>query len=139
MKIIMLLGENNCGKSTTLNWVYDCINPASEDIICTKSVLGNPIQKDFECIIRYQNKTVAFFTMGDYSNKVCEAMVKYDKLNCDILVCACNPQFVNPRNRIKNYPHHIIIEKTVSPNNHDCGNKIDVCEVLKEILKAMLE
>jgi hypothetical protein len=131
----MLSGEGNSGKSTTLNLVYDYINPAEEDIIQPKTILGNPKYRDFECIICSKNKTVAFFTMGDFSIKLCDAIIKYDKLNCDILVLACNTKFVYPYQRIKNYPY-VIIDKTVAPaSEHDCANKIDMNKILQEISK----
>jgi hypothetical protein len=54
MKVIMLSGDTNKGKSTTLNLVYDSISSEDpKDIVEPKKVLGNPEQKDFECIIKY--------------------------------------------------------------------------------------
>jgi hypothetical protein len=138
MKVIMLSGKKNCGKSTTLNLVYDYINPAMEDIISPKSILGNPKYRDFECIIRYQNKTVAFYTMGDFPDMVCDAITKYDKLNCDILVCACNARFAQPHQQIKNYLHAIIKKRVIheaSDSERQCANETDKTTILEEISK----
>jgi hypothetical protein len=137
MKVIMLSGRDNCGKSTTLNLLYEEVKPAKdEDIISPKNILGNPKNRDFECIIRYENKTVAFFTMGDYSPPLCSVFTKYNKLNCDILVCACNKKFDTPYERICNYPH-VIIDKitTQCVADHEYANNIDKNKILMEISK----
>jgi hypothetical protein len=104
----MLSGDDDCGKTTTLNLVYDAINPQPANIIARKTVLGNPVQKDFECIIRHNGQKVAFYTMGDYSTFLTAAFKKYNGLHCDVLVCACNIKYVRPYQQIKNYPHNII-------------------------------
>jgi ABC-type branched-subunit amino acid transport system ATPase component len=108
----MLSGDSGCGKTTTLNLVYDAINPQPANIIAQKKVLGNPVQKDFECIIRHNGKKVAFFTMGDYSTSLIAAFKEYAGLHCDVLVCACNVKHVRPYQQIQNYPHNII-DKTM--------------------------
>lgn len=107
MKIIMLSGNSSCGKTTTLNKVYDYINPTIEDIIIAKSKLGGD-PKDFECVVKYKGITVAFFTMGDFSGYLIKAFEKYDKIQCDFLICACNNHFKRPYQQIKKYPHSII-------------------------------
>jgi hypothetical protein len=106
MKVIMLSGKASCGKTTTIHEVY-------------KSLTGNyhknwQLKQDFEDIVTYQGKTIAFQSEGDFSCDVIEAMVKYDG-KCDILICACNTRFVRPYQRINNYPH-VIVNKTVSPD-----------------------
>jgi hypothetical protein len=108
MKIIMLSGNDNCGKTTTLSLVYDAINPQPADIIAQKTTFGNPAGTDFECIIRHNGQIVAFFTVGDFSIMLTDAFKKYDGLHCDVLVCACNVKLVRPYQQIQNYPHNII-------------------------------
>jgi hypothetical protein len=108
--------------------VYDSVNPKAGDIIAPKTVLGDPVHKDFECIINSKGKKIAFFTMGDYSGLLIEAFEKYDDLNCDILVCACNKKFSRPYQEIQNY-QHTIVKKTMP--QYDKLNETDKNEILK--------
>jgi hypothetical protein len=124
----MLSGEHDCGKTTTLNLVYDSIKQ-SADIIEEKTTIGKPEDKDFECIIRYNGKIVAFYTLGDISHAVCNAFKKYDDLSCDILVCASFIGHKRPRQRIKKYPH-TIIEKRRMPD-FKAANEVDKNRILQ--------
>jgi hypothetical protein len=128
MKIIMLSGKHNSGKSTTLNLVYDKMEPNIETIIEPKKVLGNPIYKDFECIVKYNNKKVAFYTMGDFSGLLIDAFKKYDNLNCCILICACSTKFSTPYREITNYQHNVV-KKTMPLC--DESNESDRDEILR--------
>ncbi len=127
MNIIMLSGESSCGKTTTLNKVYNFMKPTYENIIKAKSKLGAD-PNDFECIIKYNGKNIAFYTMGDYSCHLLESFEKYNKENCDVLICACNNRFKKPYQRIEEFSHSIINKKlSISKkqidldfaNNHD--------------------
>jgi hypothetical protein len=108
--------------------VYDSVNPKAGDIIAPKTVLGDPVHKDFECIINCKGRKIAFFTMGDYSGLLIEAFEKYDGLNCDILVCACNKKFSRPYREIQNY-QPAIVEKTMPLCNE--SNETDKNKILK--------
>jgi hypothetical protein len=133
MKIIMLSGDTNKGKSTTFNLVYDSLNPKT--IVEPKKLLGNPIYKDFECIIEYEGKRIAFYTMGDFPNYLIEAFEKY-KIKCDCLVCACNTNLENIYKRAETY-QHTIIDKTVAKSETqedlDIANKADCDKIIDEI------
>jgi len=94
----MLIGKDNTGKTETLNLVYNELLPSSVTIEYKKQ-LGKQ-ENDFESIIEYQNKRIAFYTMGDRSRDVCSAMNKYHN-KCDILILACNDKFKNPLKRMK--------------------------------------
>ena len=129
MKIIMLSGKASCGKTTTLNMIYDFINPPEEDIVESKKKAGN----DFECIIIFNNKRIAFFTMGDFSCHLLEAFEKYNT-KCDYLICACNTRFIKPYKKIKNY-EHVIIDKSIASSQieHDIVNNSDKEKIIKII------
>ena len=137
MKIIMLSGKSGCGKTTTLNKVYDFINPTEENIISAKSKLGGDI-KDFECVIEYNRKTVAFFTMGDYSSFLLKAFEKYNKKQCDFLICACNNRFKRPYQQIKRFTH-LTINKRLSVTQHlvdiEVANNFDKEKIMEELNK----
>ncbi len=96
MKIIVLKGNSNIGKTTTLNIVYDnLINQGG--LSTNRQTIGNPNQNDFSDIVDWKNKKIAFYTMGDYSTYLKEAIYCYEKQKCDILVCAISTN--NPKVR----------------------------------------
>ena len=84
-KTIMIEGEKHVGKTTTLNYVFDALIGNDTIIIEEKEQVGsNP--SDFSCIIEYKGKRIAFYTMGDYSGKLKEAIDRY--AHCDYFLCA---------------------------------------------------
>lgn len=96
----MIEGKNDVGKTTILNYVFDVLCSNGAAYIEDKKPLGSEPQ-DFSCVIDYNGKKVAFFTMGDYSRKVSEAIDKYN--DCDYLICALNTDFASSTiERIKN-------------------------------------
>lgn len=113
MKIIMLTGGNSCGKTTTLNLVYNAINPTGK----TLSV-DNP--KDFDCVITYQSKEIAFFTTGDYVRLLVAGIQQYNKQsNIVVLICACNDKILRSQSiQKKIIPNYeiVYIKKTKEPN-----------------------
>lgn len=103
MRIIMLSGPQNSGKTTTINMVYDAIISASS-IYRSKQILGGDMN-DFEAVLDYiqngQTKRVAFFSMGDYSFEVVHAMSFYEGMGCDVLICTCRDYFSYPFQRLE--------------------------------------
>lgn len=87
-KIIALVGDSNQGKSTALNIVYDYLTDGGARVIVPKSSLGNVKQNDFSSVIEWNNKTVAFYTMGDYKSNLVDAINNYNSQNVDVLVLA---------------------------------------------------
>lgn len=123
MEVIMLKGPKNCGKTTTLNLVYDdLVNNHHAKIHTAKKQLGED-PNDFEAVLIYQKKKIAIFTMGDLAYEVIGAMGKYDYLAVDILVIACNDGFIKPFTAIEQYPHDIIDKKKRPPGIRDKDDK----------------
>ena len=89
-KTIMIEGKSNVGKTTILNYVFDILCSNGATYIEDKKPLGSEPQ-DFSCIIDYNGKKVAFFTMGDSSREISKAIDKYK--DCDYLICAFNTGF----------------------------------------------
>ena len=141
MKIIMLAGQENTGKSTTFNLLYDAIvsEIGEKGIIKPKETLGNPKNKDFECLIRYKEKNIALFSMGDYDDICFKAIVKYS--NCDTLVLAYSTKFpVKLDNLVKESVEvsgikNCVIEKTVTADktNQEEYNNADCNRIIEEI------
>ena len=137
MKIIALKGPGTTGKSTTLNLVYDDLIKLGAKILVSKTVLGNPKHRDFECVLEYLSKKVAFYTMGDYSGYTIEAIDKYNKGLCDVLIIATNDKFVKPTAKILKFPSNVIIPKTIAtptiPSNIQIANDLDKNTVISNI------
>lgn len=117
MKIVALKGGDSTGKSSTLNLVYDDLVGSGATIINPKVVLGNPAQKDFECVLLYSSKQIAFYTMGDYAKNTIASIKKYNLLCVDILILATNDKFVTPTVEIVKYPNVILPKTLASPKN----------------------
>lgn len=113
MNVIMLVGANSCGKTTSLNMVYQMLL-ANGGVSTNKRPLGGN-QKDFSDIVLMLSKKIAIFTMGDYSKPLVEAMKDYNVQGVDVMVCACNIKLVRPFAQIKNYQHHIVNKTLASP------------------------
>lgn len=122
MKVIMLSGPTDCGKTTVINEVYQ---------ILTGGYFSNNRHSDFECGIQYQGKNIAFQSAGDYSYNSIDAMRKYDALNYDILVCAHNTNKVNPLKEIQKY-NHIVIQKS-QPYRDNASCLIDANQIFNQI------
>lgn len=126
MEIIALRGSSTCGKTGTLIMVYNQLL-ANGGISTNKQKLGgNP--RDFSDIVNYKGKTIAFYTMGDYSYCTTDAIKDYDQQNVDILICASNVRFTKPIQLIQTYTHHLVIKtiaSPLSPENIEAANTAD--------------
>lgn len=135
MKIIALKGENSCGKSTTLNLVYDELIKRG-GVSTPKVVIGNPVYNDFECIVTYLSKTIGFYTMGDYSGYTIDAIKKYAAIPVDILILATNDRFVKPTIEILKYPNNTLPKRIAIPmniTNNMVANQADCATIISYI------
>jgi GTPase SAR1 family protein len=108
MRIIAIIGPNSCGKTTTLNLVYQELLNASYKSTIKQPLGGNP--NDFSDILVGNGKKIAIFTMGDYSTPLVNAILNYENQNCDFLICACNTNRVKPQSLISKYLNNIFIK-----------------------------
>lgn len=107
MKVLMLKGKDNCGKTTTINRVRDILSKESQTIEM------EPINKaDFSCVLLYRGLKVGIYSEGDYSTKIINKMNEYAEKGCDVFVCACN-EFKKPQNKIQIHEGSILINKTL--------------------------
>ena len=111
MKILMLSGPGSSGKTTSLNLLYTQLLTVGKST--NKQQLGAN-QNDFSDVVNYMNLQIAFFTMGDYSTYLINAMKNYSSQSMDILICACNSKFVKPYKEIKKYPNFSFIQKSIT-------------------------
>jgi len=112
MRIIVLRGNDSCGKTTTLNIVYRMFLEQGGVSTNRQPLGGN--QHDFSDIVLWNNNRIAFFTMGDYSGHLIEAINDYNAQNIDLLVCACNNRRVKPIRLIASFTNHMITKTTAT-------------------------
>lgn len=89
MKLIVIDGKGNCGKTTTINYVYKkLIEKEAESFNGYEKEKVGEGENDFKHVLYYQNMSIAFFSPGDSIEQIQEA-VEFGK-KFDILICACN-------------------------------------------------
>jgi len=130
MKIIMLAGESNAGKTTALNQLYErLVKDEKIEILKKRKPLGwGP--NDFSAIVKYKNKTTAIVSAGDTLRETIKAIVQY--AYCDILVIGYNTRFAIALDEVveeKNNHHCAIRKKKPTDNDNN--------RVIGEIMKAV--
>ncbi len=85
MRIILLRGTENSGKTSTLRLVYAQLYTSKDHETKKQFVEGN--HNDFTCSFTLAGKTIAIYTMGDCPSAISDAITSYTD-TCDILVCA---------------------------------------------------
>jgi len=116
MRIIVLQGMPNTGKTRTLNLVYDMLVPNGAGVSTNRQPLGGD-PNDFSDIVIRGTQRIAFYTMGDYSTHLANAIYDYDRQKCDVLVCALSTNNAKVRaNNALNQFNATRINKTVAPN-----------------------
>jgi tRNA uridine 5-carbamoylmethylation protein Kti12 len=114
VKIILLSGKPSTGKSTALNLLYDKLIESGKCCILSKKTPSDEF--DFECVVKYNNKTIAIVTFGDVLHWATEAIVKY--ANLDVLVLAYSNKFATELNKVvRQYDYHCVIKKLRASNN----------------------
>lgn len=117
MRIIALRGGDSCGKTATINLVYDrLLLPINGGTSTGKRKVGGDI-RDFEDIVNYKGQTVAFYSMGDLAYATIGAINKFDKLGIDVLIIASNTKFVRPIQLIMTFAHNLVVKKLAVPSN----------------------
>jgi len=93
MKIIMLTGEPDTGKTSTLYFVLEMLftNGAKINLI---EHIGSADQRDFSSVMEYRGKSIRIFTMGDIEDEdeKCKKDLQkaLDDTRPNFLICACN-------------------------------------------------
>jgi thymidylate kinase len=90
MRIIVLQGIQNTGKSITLNLLYSMLVPSSAQSHNNRVVLGDPAQNDFSETVAYHNELIEFFTMGDYPKQLEMAIKNAANRKVNVFICACS-------------------------------------------------
>ena len=111
MRIILLIGKANSGKTTTCRLLKDyLVNNGGTQILCKGLRQVNISKKDnsdFSFLCEYKGKKVLISSQGDLPSKVKHKIDKYTKLIKDgIFVFACRDNF----NEVINFAKKIAIE-----------------------------
>lgn len=116
MRVIVLQGMPDTGKTTTLNLVYGMLVPNGGGVSTNRQPLGGD-PNDFSDIVVRGTQRIAFYTMGDYSTYLANAIYNYDRQGCDVLICALSTNSVKVRaNKALNQFAATRINKTPAPN-----------------------
>lgn len=70
-QVIMLRGDGNTGKSTTIKLVYDMLLVAGAKVVRAR-VKEGAVNRDFNAILLYNNTLVVFHSTGDAPKQVKE-------------------------------------------------------------------
>lgn len=93
MRVILLSGPSDCGKTTSLNMLFDRIKETSGVKVLDKQQIEG---RDVKCKLIYPDgKKLTIITQGDYGDEL-ERYYEYFK-DCDILICACNKSHMTRR------------------------------------------
>ena len=133
MRLIILSGAENCGKTHALNMLAEKIFRDKRSECVRKIPKGNPKNNDWEYVISSQHdgkeKRLVISTWGDYwwiLNACCKLYSDYDAV-----VCACNMEFMRGRTRrpfvdAMNYdPLATVVMKSCEPDSdkYDVANE----------------
>ena len=86
MKIIALVGLSNTGKTTTINLVYNMVLQQGGMTTQKQPLGGDP--NDFLDRVLWKNIKIVFFSMGDNSTALANAIYNYREQNCDLMICS---------------------------------------------------
>ena len=131
MKVVILHGKHNSGKTTTFNHLYEELLSRKAEVCESKREL--PGRDDFECVLKYNDKKIALFSLGDYMFAIGSAVGYYTRANCDVLVVAHSlktPIHQNSLFKARKYPY-VIINKELD------GAEISTKEAVEKILDEL--
>ena len=113
-RIIVVYGNSGTGKTTVINDVYN-------NLLHNGAAVKNPRKQvgansmDFEAVLNYQSKNIAFMSMGDYVEAAAKAVVAHQSE--DVLVIAYNTRHSTLKSEwLKNTSGIYIIRKSSASN-----------------------
>lgn len=125
MKVIALRGDENSGKSHTINIVYTLLlKKGYVQVPGYYRPLGDPKYFDAFDILEDGGLKVGIIGMGDYVRKagssVKDLLAQQFRNGCHVVICTCRPN-KSMENSIKAYQAHHFVDKTLSPNPRGNG------------------
>lgn len=138
MKIIALKGNENSGKSHTINIVYYfLLDRGFIQVPGHFRQLGNPVFEDIIDILESNGIKVGIIGMGDYPDGpvgVANLIQELIQKGCEIIICACTNK-TGIVNSISHLPNLTFLDKTIAagPENFRIINVIDAQRIVSLI------
>lgn len=114
MKVIVLNGVANTGKTTTLNLLNNLINPDNP---------ATNLGEDDKYTFTYKGKTIFIATPGDYKDQIDENIKRARKANCDFLVTASRTKGYGKELLREQFKDILFIEKNTADQQEQDVNK----------------
>lgn len=127
--IIALLGPNSCGKTSTLNIVYDTL--ISHGAVSSSRQQQGANRRDFSDILIWKGKKIAFFTMGDQTGPILDAIIIYQ--SCEYFICASNINRVKPQRELRRLGA-TIIQKNQNPPANQSADDNRVAQIILNLI-----
>jgi len=114
MEIIMLIGKPDKGKTATLTFVHEILVAHGAETTLVGRI-GSKDQRDFSSVLKYREKKIRIFTMGDVEDKKCKEKLRkaLNEKKYDFFICACN----DVHSELINKENQQLIEKTYAKTN----------------------
>ena len=134
MNILLLTGEENSGKTTTLELLYKnhfkIINPIEFSIEGAE-------KKDFSTVFNHNGKTIAIYTIGDEAQYIRNAFEKYSSFRIDGIEIKIDILILAHRTKIQ-LPKEIPIASKLPeyPNKYNVVDYPNIELITKVVKKA---
>lgn len=140
MKILALEGSPDCGKTETLNIVYQfLLSKGYNQVSGFFLVLGNPKMRDFRDILENNEQRIGIVTQGDYvrgNNSIASHLKILFDSNCDIIICACTTKNPTAKKQVAKYAQHTFFIKSTTKISHKerLLNYFDAEQIMNRII-----
>ncbi len=129
--VIALVGGPNCGKTATLNRVHQYVLANGGESTDKRRLGGQP--NDFSDVVRFNEKLIMFYTMGDF-NDTGDFMAEYYRRGFDMFVCALGAGHPQPFVDIQQYANTQIRKTTaIGVSERETANTKDaekICSLI---------
>lgn len=129
MRIIVLQGKPNSGKTTTIWYVRDLILQNGGNSM-RFNVFGEQVhyKDDFSEKIVFNNLNIGIFSMGDLSNDLSQAIYDFANKGFDLVICALSLHGSKKRaNQAINTYEAVRVDKTIE-NNRDLRKQVNLSD-----------
>lgn len=117
MRIIVLQGLPDKGKTTTINLVWDLLRNNGGTSTNRQPYGGDP--NDFIDTVLWNNLKIGILSMGDLSTPIANEVRNFNNQKCDVVVCALSTNTAKVRaNNALNKFNALRINKTIAPNQN---------------------
>lgn len=136
MNKILIIGNENVGKTTFLNNFYKVLLKMGANELAKEQVGENP--NDFIAIIEFGSKTICINTAGDQVNYINDAVIQSEGEKCDILLSACRTDIKGKKTFPEENWECLQAEKMddilyITKQNGNQCNEIREEEILKDV------